>query len=263
MKYAISVTDTSRTKEIENNGLKIIDLLKNFSLFLGQITNFDNPRGIVFHDLESATELYSTSPLPAYTSRDLIHITPLVKTWRDLFLSTTKDIDVKKATEYYMSLDLTDIATIAGHELTHQSEFFHDDFDEIDYENTWFEEGMCFYIPRKLIMPENKFNEIMEVESQLIDVYKNKYGEYSLNQFGESGENASENEIYSAAFYDYWRSTKVIRTLVEDYFNHQISDLIKCYRKWVAQDSNPLLQTFFINKLNLTENEAKEMWFKI
>lgn len=112
-----------------------------------------------------------------------------------------------------------------------------------------------------LMMTQNQFEEIMEAEDQLIDAYKCQFGEYPLNQFGKSGDRDSDTEKYSAAFYDYWRSTKIIQTLVEEYFDHQIPDLIKYYREWVEKDNTPLLQNFFISRLKLTENKAKEMWF--
>ncbi len=208
--------------------------------------------------MESATKLYSTIPLPAYTSRDLIHITPLIETWKDIFLSTTKGLDA--ADTYYNELDIEDVAVIAAHELTHHSDFFHSEFDNYEEENMWFEEGMCFYIPRKLILSENKFNKIMDVERILIQAYKDEYGEYSLDQFGQSGCRDENSFNYSAAFYDYWRSTITINQLIEEYCNGDLQTLIDHYREWVDNNQTDSLQAFFINTFQLSQQKAKELW---
>lgn len=107
------------------------------------------------------------------------------------------------------------------------------------------------------MLPEEKFNDIAEVESLLIDAYKSEYGEYTLDQFGEAGQNNSDE--YSSAFYDYWRSTKVVKILVEEYFEGSITGLINCYKEW---DEKVPLHTFFIKQLNLSESESKRLWFR-
>lgn len=134
MNYAVSVTNTLYVKELEESGIELIELLNTFSESLKELTSFANPRGIVFHDLKSATEIFSDIPLPAYTSRELIHINPLVEIWKDIFMSSVKNKKSLKPERYYSSLELVDVAVIAAHELTHHSDFFHDDF-EGDEEN--------------------------------------------------------------------------------------------------------------------------------
>ena len=77
MRYAVSVTDTKKAEVIERSGRELLTFLESYQAALNKMTIIEEPpRGIVFHDLESATKLYSTIPLPAYTSRDLIHLTP-------------------------------------------------------------------------------------------------------------------------------------------------------------------------------------------
>ena len=56
MNYAVSITDTKKTQEIEQNGLTVLNYLESYQESLNQITSIEEPpRGIVFHDLESAT----------------------------------------------------------------------------------------------------------------------------------------------------------------------------------------------------------------
>jgi hypothetical protein len=262
VKYGVSVTDTLRVKEIEENGILLLEKLSYFSSSLSRICSFQQPRGIIFHDMKSATELYSTIPLPAYTSRDLIHITPLVETWRKLFLSTSDGVE--EATDYYKELSLNDVAVIAAHELTHHADFFQTDFDELDEENMWFEEGMCFYIPRKLILSNEKFEAIMDIESRLIDKYKEKYGEYSLDRFGESAESIEDFE-YSAVFYDYWRSTIVVGYLIRCYCQNSVQTLIEYYKEWANKSKDmrqSRLQDYFKDKFQLTNHEVRSLWWE-
>ncbi|MFD2922891.1 hypothetical protein [Halobacillus naozhouensis] len=258
MKYAVSVTDTSYVKEIEESGKKIIESLTNFANDLKKFTTFEDPRGIVFHDLKSATELYSEIPLPAYTSRDLIHLNPLTEVWRDIFLASTRGKDVTKAVEYYSSLEEVDVAMIAAHELTHHADFFHDDF-EGDEENMWFEEGMCEYIPRRLMLSEERFKEITEVENLLIETYKGDYGEYTLDQFGKAGYRQGESPGYAGDFYDYWRSAETIKALVEVYCEGNVEKLVDIYKEW---DEEELLHLFFIKRLGLSDEQARRLWLK-
>ncbi|UOQ95006.1 hypothetical protein MUO14_08795 [Halobacillus shinanisalinarum] len=258
MRYAVSVTDTTYIKEIEESGISLNERLADFAKSLEEITSFEKPRGIVFHDLKSATELYSEISLPAYTSRDLIHINPLTEVWKDIFLKSARGKSVTKAELYYSSLEDMDVAIIAAHELTHHADFFRDDFED-DEENMWFEEGMCDYIARKLMLSEGRFNEISEVENLLIEAYKEDYGEYTLDQFGKSGYRHRESPGYSADFYDYWRSTQTVQTLVEEYFNGSIAGLINCYEQW---DEKEPLHLYFINYLGLSKETSKELWFR-
>ncbi|MBA2173764.1 hypothetical protein H0266_02520 [Halobacillus locisalis] len=217
------------------------------------MTTFDYPRGVVFHDLQSATELYSTIPIPAYTSRDLIHIEPRVETWKEIFLTSATD---SVAIDYYNNMDTKDVAAIIAHELTHHADFFHDDF-EGDEENMWFEEGMCEYLSKKLLLSETKFQAIQNVEDKLIKNYKEIYGEYTLDRFGESGYRSGKSETFSAAFYDYWRSSKTVTRLVHEHFDGDIQALIACYVQW---EQNEPVHKYFIRALSLTDDEAREMW---
>lgn len=255
MRYAISVTDTSKVNDIENDGLKVIELIMDYAKSLEEITSFDAPRGIVFHDLKSATELYSDIPIPAYTSRDLIHMSPDPSVWTELFLSTVGG-EMERVERYYNKTDILDVAAIAAHELTHHANFFHDDFEGDDV-NMWFEEGLCEYIPRKLLFSEEKFNETVEVEGMLIEHYKGKFGEYCLSEFGRAGYRYGEENGLSGAFYDYWRSKKVVKMLVEEYFDHKLSNLIACYKKW---DQTTPLHKYFTDVLELSTDEAKKLW---
>ena len=262
MNYAVSVTDTTKTKEIEESGLQLLTFLDTYRSALKEVATIEEPpRGIVFHDLESATKLYSTIPLPAYTSRDLIHLTPLVETWKDIYLTTTNGVN--EAEDYYRNLEMVDIAELVAHEFTHHADFFHSEFDDWEEGNAsdmWFEEGICFYLPRKLLMSEERFERVMEVERLLINSYKEEYGEYSLDAFGEAGYRGGGNFDYSAAFYDYWRSTRTVARLVDEYCEGNVQKLIGYYREWVDGGEKGRLQDFFVKRFKLSEEAAEMLW---
>ncbi|KGX89724.1 hypothetical protein N781_15970 [Pontibacillus halophilus JSM 076056 = DSM 19796] len=261
MKYGVSVMDTSLVGEIEESGRLVLGRLEQFAEQLRSVTTFQEPRGIVFHDYDSATTLFSTIPLPAYTSRDLIHMTPTIETWKQIYLTSAKG--TQKVTHYYNHLELDDVVEIAAHELTHHADFFHsefEDWEEEEAENMWFEEGMCFYIPRKFLFTQEKFDDVMEVERELIHLHKGEYGEYTLDQFGKSGYRGGQDESYAAAFYDYWRSTATVHELIHNYCEGDLTVLIGVYRQWVEQGMNESLQGFFIDYFQLSEETARKLW---
>ena len=262
MNYAVSVTDTKKVEEIERSGRELLTYLKKYEASLNAFTSIEKPpRGIVFHDLESATKLYSTIPLPAYTSRDLIHLTPLLETWKQIYLTTTNG--VKEAEDYYRNLEMVDVAEIAAHEMTHHADFFHSEFEGWEEENAsdmWFEEGICFYLPRKLLMSSERFEKVMEVERLLIEAYKEEYGEYSLDAFGEAGYRGGDNMDYSAAFYDYWRSTRTVTRLIDEYCGGDVQRLIDCYRKWIDGGEKGRLQDFFVERFEISEEVGRGLW---
>lgn len=61
MKYAVSETDTTHIQSHEKSGKLILEELERFYEQLRSISPYESSRGIVFHDVASARELYSTS----------------------------------------------------------------------------------------------------------------------------------------------------------------------------------------------------------
>jgi hypothetical protein len=259
MKSGFAVSNPRNLGEIEKEGLEVYDRLTEFIVQLKALTEVDMPRGIVFHDLESATELFSSIPLPAYTSRDLIHMDPRVSTWKTIYLTSIEVVDSPIAKEYYEKLNQDDVMLIAAHELVHHSEFFHSEFDSIDEEAMWFEEGMCELIPRLLLMESGKRSILKKAEDELITAYSNLFGSYSLRDFGKAGGHYAPDASYASLFYDYWRSTKTVEKLLEGYFAGNLHELINHYVKWtLIQDQS--LSTYFIDTLNIPQSEVQEMW---
>ncbi|WP_117161005.1 hypothetical protein [Paraliobacillus sp. X-1268] len=188
----------------------------------------DLPKGIVWTTEELATNVFSDIPIPAFTNKDIIYISPDISAWRDLFVQQLEDRKKPRIKKYYESLSENHLFTILGHELTHHSDLFVDDFDEEREDGIWFEEGMCEYLPRKVILDQVEFNEITNVELELVRMFKEKYGNHSLDAFGIASYQGSLTSI----MFDYWRSFLAVKFLVEERSNNDIQQVFKEYHNW-------------------------------
>lgn len=199
------------------------------------------PKGIVWTTESLATTVLSTVPIPAYTNKDLIYITPDLVAWRSLFVSQLEGYNLPAIHQFYKNFSETDLLTILAHELTHHSDLFIDEFEDSREGNIWFEEGMCDYLARKTLLTETEFNEIAEVESELVEVFKNKYGGHSLDEFGSESYQGSLTSI----MYDYWRSFLAVKYLVEDYADNDITEVFKQYHQWYNEGRIMPLTKYF------------------
>ncbi|MEO4053891.1 hypothetical protein [Solibacillus sp. CAU 1738] len=188
----------------------------------------DLPKGIVWTSAELATTFFSNVPIPAFTNRDLIYMSPDVKEWRDFFLQLLEGFHNDAVKEFYENMCAEHVMTIVGHELTHHSDLFPDEFDDEQTDSIWFEEGMCDYIARKHILSEKEFEKIVNVESILVEGFKDKYGHHSLDDFGSG---SYENNLTSIMF-DYWRSFLSVKYLVEEQAKNNIAEVFQQYHQW-------------------------------
>ncbi|WP_230199543.1 hypothetical protein [Bacillus testis] len=46
----------------------------------------DIPKGILWTTKELATTIFSVIPIPAYTNKDLIYMTPDIESWQQIFI---------------------------------------------------------------------------------------------------------------------------------------------------------------------------------
>ncbi|MCP3029485.1 hypothetical protein [Halobacillus sp. A5] len=203
----------------------------------------DLPKAFVWTSKEAATNVFSDLPIPAFTNKDTIFLSPEVSAWRELFLDQLEDKKNASIEAYYHNLPLNQILTIAGHELTHHIDLFVDEFDEERADSIWFEEGVCDYLARKYMLSDSEFQEIVQVESQLVEMFKDRYGDHSLDDFGHASYQGSLTSI----MFDYWRSFLVVKDLVEVQFRNDIHQVFKTYHKW-HQEGRKVPLTHFFNK---------------
>ncbi|WP_181347892.1 hypothetical protein [Thalassobacillus sp. CUG 92003] len=205
---------------------------------------YDLPKGIVWTSEELATTFFSELPIPAFTNEDTIYFSPDLSAWRSLFLKQLEGKEVPKIKSFYENLSENHVLTIVGHELTHHSDLFVDEFDEEREDSIWFEEGMCDYLSSKHLLSATEFEEITEVECELVDVFKDKYGDHSLDDFGATTYEASLTRI----MFDYWRSFLAVKFLVEERYDHDINQVFNVFHRWHDEGrTQPLTEHFNLN----------------
>ncbi|HWI46810.1 MAG TPA: hypothetical protein VNU45_01130 [Rummeliibacillus sp.] len=201
----------------------------------------DSPNAVVWTSSQLATETFSNIPIPAYTNKNVIYMSPDFEEWRKLFIRQLDNKNLHKIQEFYESYSEEHIFVILAHELTHHIDLFVDDFDDEWTNSIWFEEGMCFYLPRKLLLNEADFQQILQVEKELVREFSSEYGHHSLDDFGIE----SYTESLSSIMFDYWRSFIRIHELVEKRYNHNILELFNDYHHWHHQGRKMPLTQFF------------------
>ena len=201
----------------------------------------ETPKGIVWTSAELATTVFSDVPIPAFTNKDIIYMSPDLAEWRQLFLRQLDGKNLPHIQDFYENYSENQLFTIVAHELTHHSDLFVDEFDGERDDSIWFEEGMCEYLPRKLLLNQEEFDEITAVESELVEVFKDEYGHRSIDDFGSSSYLGSLSSI----MFDYWRSFLAVKFLVEDRFGNDIQSVFEKYHNWHNDGRKMPLTEFF------------------
>lgn len=200
----------------------------------------DPPKAVIWTSGELAMETFSTKPIPAYTNKDLITITPDLACWKRLFLSQLEGKELPEIHHFYQNLSENHILQILGHELTHHLDLFLDDFDDEGTAGIWFEEGMVEYLSRHFLLTQEEFKKITEIETALVAIFKNEHGTHSLEHFGEQTYAGSISSI----FYEYWRSFLTVTSLVEQHNNDPLL-VFKSYHEWDSQGRTVSLTKWF------------------
>ncbi|MFC4620484.1 hypothetical protein ACFO4N_17450 [Camelliibacillus cellulosilyticus] len=226
---------------------RFTEKLNEYQLVLeNEFALLDPPRAIVWTTKELATTIFSDVPIPAFTNKDIIYISPDLSSWKKLFIEQLEGHSNPKIEEFYENMSENHLFTIVGHELTHHSDLFMDEFDDEREDSIWFEEGMCDYLSRKIILDNKEFNEITNVELELVDIFKSKYGSHSLDKFGSSTYQGSLTSI----MFDYWRSYLAIKFLVEQRYNNDIHQVFTDYHNWDKEGRRkPLTEHFQVTTL--------------
>lgn len=208
------------------------------------------PRTIMWASEEIATKLISDIPIPAYTNEFRVVMTPELEAWRTIYLKQLEGLDknkeiVRKICDYYTnSLSQNHVLQILGHELAHHSELFLEDFESYFSDGIWFEEGMVEYISRRYFFSKEEFDAEVQVNQELVDLLKERYGKHSLEQFGE----ATYEGDYASIFFEYWRSFLAVKQIVEDY-NNDIRAVFESYHKWAKNNNGQTLIEWFDVKI--------------
>lgn len=246
--------------ETPYEAVKYLEIIESFKVKLNEFKALlekeyelnDSPRGFIWTPGDIATSVFSDVPIPAYTNRHLVYMTPDIMEWRNFFMNIYGNVENEVIKDFYRNFKEEDILTIAGHEMVHHIDLFPDEFDE-ERESIWFEEGMCDYIARKNLMTPESFETITKVESAVVAYFNEKFGSRSIDQFGTD---SYSNDITSIMF-DYCRSFLTIQYLVEEQANNNPLEVFKRYNQWHEAGRKEPLSTYF-NVENLLISLDKE-----
>ena len=243
MRFIYAVENSDELQEYQEFAEKTKPILTEYLAFLKKNYSVVNlPRAIVLTNLETATELISDIPIPAYTNDHRTIFCPTREIWKAIYLKQLDGLEtcetVQTICHYYNTkLSANHILQILGHEFVHHSEFF----PETDFDcGIWFEEGMCEYISRKYFLTDQEFDEAADNNKLLVDLLHDRFGQHSLEAFGSS----AYLRDYSGIFFEYWRSFLAVKKIVEK----QDGDIIKVFRsyqKWLSEGCTVPLSTWF------------------
>ncbi|WP_298471407.1 hypothetical protein [uncultured Psychrobacillus sp.] len=246
--------------ETPYEAVKYLEIIESFKVKLNEFKALlekeyelnDSPRGFIWTPGDIATSVFSDVPIPAYTNRHLVYMTPDIMEWRNFFMNIYGNVENEVIKDFYRNFKEEDILTIAGHEMVHHIDLFPDEFDE-ERESIWFEEGMCDYIARKNLMTPESFETITKVESAVVAYFNEKFVSRSIDQFGTD----SYSYDITSIMFDYCRSFLTIQYLVEEQANNNPLEVFKQYNQWHEAGRKEPLSTYF-NVENLLISLDKE-----
>lgn len=242
MKHIYAVQTEAAFKRYQEFVCRIQPQFTKYLFFLRETCQVtDLPRAILWTDAETATQLISDIPVPAYTNDFRTVFCPDPDTWREIYLHRLDGAEIEEVRRYYETkLTGNHILQILGHEFVHHSNLFLDGFDS-DYESgIWFEEGMCEYISRKYFLSDAQFEEEAHINTLLVEAFRERYGKHSLEEFGA----ATYQEDYASIFYEYWRSFLAVKEIVER-FDGDILAVFREYQKWYHSHDEKTLSEWF------------------
>lgn len=242
MKHIYAVSDQKQLDTLQAFVLSIEPRFSDYLAYLKEAFQVsDLPRCILWTDLETATQLISDIPLPAYTNDYRTVFCPDLSVWREIYLRQLDHAEIPAVRNYYTNqLTRNHILQILGHEFVHHSELFLDGFDSNYESGIWFEEGMCEYISRKFFLTEEEFREEAKINALLAEQFRRKYGNHSLEDFDRE---TYQND-YASIFFEYWRSFLAVQQIIQDH-NGDISAVFRSYHRWHIEKSSLTLEQWF------------------
>lgn len=242
MKYMYSVENIEELKNYQNFIKVNSKILEDYINHLkSNYKVYELPKYLLLCNMKMATNVLSDIPIPAYTNDIRIVFTPETSVWREIYkrqlINYGNDEQIKEIKSYYNNISENYLLQVIGHELMHHSDLFLDDFDNISYEEIWFEEGMCEYISKKYFFTNEEFILDKEMNLKLIELFEKNNDTQSINNW-----DIIDEKDYSKIFYDYWKSFIVVDKLVnrlgsieyvfEKYINWGLSEKKVSLKEW-------------------------------
>lgn len=243
MKYMYSVENIGEFKHYQSF---IKENSKNLQDYINYLKSnykvYELPKYLLLSNMEIATNALSDIPIPAYTNDIRIVFTPEIDIWKEIYkrqlINYGNDEQINEIKTYYNNISENYLLQVIGHELMHHSDLFLDDFDNINYEEIWFEEGMCEYISKKYFFTKEEFVLDKEINLKLIELFE----KYNATQATDNW-NIIDEKDYSKIFYNYWKSFIVFDNLVDKLGS--IENVFEKYNNWGLSDRKIPLKEWF------------------
>ncbi len=239
MQYRFLVSDYCQLKKFQEILKGMEPQMEQFIWFLQkEYTVTDLPRTVILTDCQTATQLISDIPIPAYTNDLRTVFCPEIEVWKSIYLQQLVDTELPTIRRYYeKELSKNSVLQILGHEFVHHSELFWEDAYE---KSSWFEEGMCEYLSRKYFLTESEFEREVWANSILLEHFETAHGPVSLESFGST----TYQQDIAGIFCCYWKSFLAVQTLIERY-NGDIRAVFREYHRWAGEEANQTLAQWF------------------
>ena len=242
MKHIYAVSTGEELAAYQGFAARIGDRLEGYLEFLRDRCRVSQlPRAIVWAGRETATQLLSDIPVPAYTNEYRVVICPELGVWRDIYLRQLDGLEGCEAPEAYYREGLSEnhVLQILGHELAHHSDDFPEEWDGARG-GVWFEEGMAEYISRSYFLTRQEYGEALEQNRALVKLLESRYGSGSLENFG----GGTYREGYAGIFFAYWRSFLAVHRLVQE-AGGDFRRVFDSYRRWLETGEEKTLASWF------------------
>jgi len=257
MKFAYAFTEKKNLHKLEQKKGKIEVFVKELVDKVEKLTSY-KVRPIeyfVLHDFASATKVHSHYPVPAWTTpeRGVINFCPEEKRWQNIMKTNVKQLNLPESAERNLlkhydqwNLDFL-LDDVVGHELCHLLEIFENLPDGMD----WFEEGLCFYLPRRILSETKKelVKEIYQQEMKLVSYSQRWVKGHFLKDFSAYRTKLHNNLIIFLN--DYHLAANATKELVDEIVGGDVREVMQAAEQVSSEIEEPPEQVMktFIKKL--------------
>jgi hypothetical protein len=266
MKFAYAFTERRNLRQLDQKKPKIEGFAKEMVEKIEKLTSCKlRPiEYFVLHDFNSATKVHSHYPVPAWTApeRGVINFCPEEKRWQNLMKTSVKILNLPEEVEKDLlkhydrwNLDLV-LNDVVGHEICHLLEFFENLPDGLE----WFEEGLCFYLPRRILSATQKelVQGIYQQEMKLVSYSQRWVKGHLLKDFSAYRTSLRNNLV--VFLNDYHLAASAIRELVDETAAGDVTWVMRTAEQIIPEVGGPpdLIMRTFIQRLFQKFNPDQE-----
>jgi len=266
MEFAYAFTDKKNLPKLEQKKSKIESFVKKIAEKIEKLTSYSlRPiEYFVLHDFNSATKVHSRYPIPAWSApeRGVINFCPEERRWQSILKTSVKQLNLPENVEkdllkHYDQWNLDFLLNdVVGHEVCHLLEFFGNLPDGWD----WFEEGLCFYLPRRILSETKKelVHEIYQQEMKLASYSQRWVKGHFLKDFSAYRTRLRNNLVIFLN--DYHLAANATKELVDEIAGGDVRKVMQTAEQisLEIEESPELMMKTLIQKLFQRFNQDQE-----